>query len=172
VKPSEFRLTCAAGVLVLFLAGMTGLALIGSGKAIAPAAGGSPAKEPSLLTETQTKTYWFFAQGDTGAGAGPGLFETDFFKPAPAPKPAPKPAPPATRNVALIYRGLAGFPDGSRVAYLAVEGRTLNPAPGDEVADGWKLLSFDSEQAVLAKGDARIMLPFNRSTALTVPVKP
>lgn len=172
MKPAELRLACAAGVLLLFLTGVAGLALTGSGKVSAPVGGASLAKEPRLLTEQQSQTFWFFARGNTGAGAGPGLFETDFFKPAQAPKPAPKPVPPATRNLTLTYRGLAVFPDGSRIAYLATEGRTSNPVVGDTIADGWKLASFDSEQAVLAKDEARLILPFNRGTVLTVPVKP
>lgn len=172
MKPVELRLACAIGVSLVLVSGIAGLAVIGGGKAIAEPKSAAVAGEPRLLTETQTKTYWFFAQTDSGAGGGPGLFETDFFKPAPAPKPAPKPTPPATREVELIYRGLAAFPDGARVAYLAVEGRTLNPAAGDEIVDGWKLVSFDSDQAVLAKAESRHILPFNRRTALTVPAKP
>lgn len=172
MKTAELKLICAIGVLAVLLGGIAGLLAIGGGKdAVRPEAPAT-AVEPGLLTEDQKKAFWFFTKGDSGAGEGPGLFETDYFKPAPAPKPVAKPAPPATREVTLIYRGLAAFPDGSRVAYLALEGRNFNPAPGDEITHGWRLDAFDSDQAVLVKGEERLMLPFNRGTVLVVPAKP
>ena len=168
---SSRRILCAAAALLLLLLGLGGLALSPSAEPARPdASGGTPVAESPLLTVAQAETFAFFNQGRAAAANGRGLFETDFFKPPPAPKPAPKPPAPTSRELVLFYRGLAAFPDGERVAYLAVEGRTVTIGEGTDVADGWKLASFDADTAVLAKGEARVILPFNRRATLSVPV--
>lgn len=130
--------------------------------------------EPGRITAAQQETFAFFNDGRAAPGSGRGLFETDFFKPAPAPpKPVAKPpAPPAPRKFAVVYRGLAAFPGGASVAYVAVEGRVLTLTAGEAVAEGWTLREFDSAQAVLSKGDERFTLPFNRSSAVPANAKP
>lgn len=135
---------------------------------------GAVGAEPVRLTAAQGEVFAFFNDGRATTGAGRGLFETDFFKPAPAPaKPAPKPAPPPPpRNLAIVYRGLAAFPGGASVAYVAVDGRVLTLAEGEAVAEGWTLSAFDAERAELAKGEERITLPFNRSAAVPAAAKP
>jgi len=137
----------------------------------------SPAPEPRRLTAAQGEVFAFFNNGRATLGSGRGLFETDFFKPAPA-KPVPKavplppPPPPPPRKLAVVYRGFAAFPGGVSVAYVAVDGRVLTLAAGEAMAGGWMLLEFDAERAVLAKGEERFPLPFNRATVVAAPAKP
>jgi hypothetical protein len=146
-----------------------------------PGASGSAAtltyvapSEPVRITPVQQETFAFFNDGRAAPSSGRGLFETDFFKPAPAPpKPVVKPPPPPPpRNLAVVYRGLAAFPGGTSVAYVAVDGRVLTLSAGEAVAEGWTLLEFDSAQAVLAKGQERFTLPFNRTSAVPANAKP
>jgi hypothetical protein len=171
MSPSARRILCAAAVLLVLSLGLGGLVLSPwAAPAVPDGFGSTPPAESPLLTVTQAETFAFFNQGRAAAANGRGLFETDFFKPPPAPKPAPKPPAPTSRELVLFYRGLAAFPDGERVAYLAFEGRTLTIGEGADVADGWKLASFDADTAVLAKGEARVILPFNRRAILSVPV--
>jgi hypothetical protein len=172
MSPVVRRLSAAAATTFVLALGCLGLVFAPSGEAVAPPPSVAPTEEARLLTAGQADTFAFFNQSRATPGSGRGLFETDFFKPPPAPPPKPKPAPPATRELGLFYRGLAAFPDGASVAYLAVEKNTLTFGVGDVVADGWKLASFDSEQAVLAKDDRTVVLPFNRRSVLTVPAKP
>jgi len=136
-----------------------------------PAANFGP--EPVRLARVHADTFAFFNEGRAQTGSVRSLFATDFFKPPPAPPapPAPpKPAPPPPKPVSAAYRGFAAFPSGdSSVAYLAVDGRVLTLAPGQPVAAGWKLISFDAEAAELARDDARLRLPFNRPVNLPAP---
>lgn len=165
------RILFATTALFVLLLGLGGLAFAPSATSSVPGDfGPTPAAESPMLTATQAETFAFFNQGRATAANGRGLFETDFFKPAPTPRPAPKPPAPTSREFVLFYRGLASFPDGARVAYLALEGRTVMLAEGGDVTDGWKLVSFDSEAAVLAKGEERVTLAFNRRATLSVPV--
>ncbi len=167
------RLLRAAVVLALLLAGLFGLTKAPPPLHPAPSGGSGPAAEEAMrFTPAQRATADFLDNARAVAGTGRGLFETDFFKPPPAPPPKPKPAPPTTRELVLFYRGLAAFPGGGRVAYLSIEGRTATLAEGDPVTDGWQLVAFDPEQAVLAKGEQRLILPFNRRATMSVPVKP
>ena len=167
------RILRAALVLLLLLAGLLGLMKVPPSLRPAPSGGNTPAAEETLrFTPGQRATADFLDKGHAIAGTGRGLFETDFFKPPPPPPPKPKPVPPTTRELVVYYRGLAAFPDGSRVAYLSVEGNTVTLSGGDTVADGWKLTAFDAERAALAKGDQTLILPFNRRATVTVPVKP
>lgn len=173
MSPASRRLLRAAVVLLALLAGLAGLLSVPD-----PAPAAAPAPAPDLpaetprFTATHRATAAFLEAGRSGAATGRGLFETDFFKPKPAPPPKPKPAPPATRDLVVFYRGLAAFPDGARVAYFSVEGRTVTLAPGDTLAGGWQLAAFDADTATLAKGDTRLDLPFNRRGAIAVPAQP
>ena len=132
----------------------------------------SAAPEAVRFTAVQRATADFLDQGRVAAGTGRGLFETDFFKPPPVAPSKPKPPAPTTREVVVFYRGLAAFPGGARVAYVALEGRLLTLAAGEGVTDGWTLADFDAERAVLAKGERTVTLAFNRRAVLSVPVKP
>lgn len=196
MTPAAQRLTAAVGTLGVLLFATVGLALAPApslSSAPHPAGAKSAARgglagvaasasthpdEVSLLTDAQHDAYRFFqdnraaSASGTGTGTGRGLFETDFFKAPVTPPPPPKPPAPTRREVELFYRGLAAFPDGTRIAYLAFEGRTLTLALGEPVLDGWALAAFDSDQAVLTKGEERTVLPFNRRASLSVPLKP
>ncbi len=130
------------------------------------------APEISLITDAQHSAYRFFQDGKSGTGTGRGLFETDYFKPKPEPVKPPAPPAPTRREAVLFYRGLAAFPDGSRVAYLSLDGRALTLTAKDAVIDGWSLVEFDGDKAVLAKGDERVTLPFNRRAVVSVAIKP
>lgn len=139
----------------------------------APPAPAAPAPEPTRLARAHAATFAFFNEGRADLASGRGLFETDFFKPPPpppAPPTPPKPAPPPPKLVAASYRGFAAFPSGdSSVAYLSLDGRVVTLAPGEPVASGWKLLSFDAEAAELSRDDARLRLPFNKPVNLPAP---
>lgn len=171
MTPAARRVFRASLLLLVLVIGVAGLVF---SPAAAPRSspGGvvSPAPEPVRLTAAQGETFEFFNNGRAAPSSGRGLFETDFFKPAPVPpKPVPKaPPPPPPRNLAVVYRGLAAFPGGASVAYVSVDGRVLTLAAGEAVAEGWTLLEFNAEQAVLAKGEERFTLPFNRSAAVPV----
>lgn len=131
----------------------------------------SPAPEPARLARAHAETFAFFNEGRPDLGAGRGLFATDFFKPPPPPPPPPippKPAPPPPKLIAATFRGFASFPSGT-VAYLSLDGRVITLAPGEPVAEGWKLLSFDSDSAELSRDDARLRLPFNKPVPLPAP---
>ncbi|MBC8011588.1 MAG: hypothetical protein H7067_16000 [Burkholderiales bacterium] len=165
------RILYATTALFLLVIGLAGLVFAPfSTPAPTPRYAAAPAAEAPLLTATQAETFAFFNEGRAAAANGRGLFETDFFKPAATPKPAPKPPAPTRREFVLFYRGFAAFPDGTRIAYLALEGRTVLLGEGGDVTDGWKLVSFDSDAAVLAKGEERVTLAFNRRATLSVPV--
>lgn len=167
------QLLRAVAVLLLLFAGLIGLLTVPAPPGPAPSGpGGAAGPETSRFTAAQREAADFLDNGRAAAGTGRGLFATDFFKPPPTPPAKPKPPAPTTREQVLFYRGLATFPDGARVAYLSIEGRTLTPGIGDAVIDGWKLASFDAEQAVLAKDDRTVALVFNRRATLSVPVKP
>ena len=172
MSPAVRRLFSAVAALLVLAAGVAGL--MRGASPVAPTDGVDAAKvqpERARLAALQVETFEFFRQGrGEPVAAGRGLFETDFFKPPPAPPPKPKPKPPETREVAVFYRGLAAFPGQPGVAYLAVDGKTATYEPGAAVLNGWTLAEFTPEQAVLAKGDERLALPFNRRAALTVPV--
>ncbi len=175
MTPAARRILAAGSVLLLLLLGLAGLAFspsAGAARAGAGGAGEAVDAEAPLLTAEQARTFDFFNQGRVSTGEGRGLFATDFFKPAPAPPPKPAPAAPTRRELAVFYRGLASFPDGARVGYVSVEGRTLMLAAGEAVTEGWLLASFDADSATLAKGEERLVLPFNRRAILSVPVKP
>lgn len=165
MRAAPVRVARAAAALALLLVGLGGL-LRSRGPLAASADDGGPppdAGERTLLTERQREVYSFYNDKASGASSGGrGLFETDFFKPPPAP---------TTRELPVIYRGLASFEGGGRVAYLTVENRTLTLAAGDSVADGWTLAEFDFERATLAKADKTITVGFNRRAVLVVPVK-
>lgn len=135
-------------------------------------AGDGHVPEDSVITEAQHQAYRFFNDGRMDAGKGRGLFETDFFKAKPEPVKPPAPPAPTSRDAVLFYRGLAAFPDGARVAYLTLDGRSLTLAAGEDVADGWRLEVFDGERAILAKGEERVTLPFNRRAVVSVAIKP
>ena len=167
------RILRAAVVLALLLAGLIGLTNAPRpNDPVSPPGGKSPVGEAVRFTDAQRATADFLDNARAAAGTGRGLFETDFFKPPPAPPPKPKPMPPTTRELVLFYRGLAAFPDGGRVAYLSIEGRTVTLAAGEAVSDGWQLASFNAEQATLAKDGQTLILPFNRRVTVSVPVKP
>lgn len=167
------RILRVSAVLLLLLAGLFWLARApGSAVSALPTEVTPQADETLRFTPAQRATADFLDKGSAVAGTGRGLFETDFFKPPPAPPPKPPPTPPTTRELVLFYRGLASFPDGTRVAYLSVEGRTVTLPVGEDVTDGWQLAEFGPEQAVLAKGDEKRILPFNRRATVSVPVKP
>lgn len=175
MRAAPVRVARAAAALALLLVGLGGL-LRSRGPLAASADDGGPppdAGERTLLTERQREVYSFYNDKASGASSGGrGLFETDFFKPPPAPPPKPPPPPaPTTRELPVIYRGLASFEGGGRVAYLTVENRTLTLAAGESVADGWTLAEFDFERATLAKADKTITVGFNRRAVLVVPVK-
>ncbi len=146
-----------------------------------PAAPGAPAPEAPApearrLARGHADTFAFFNEGRAQTDSGRSLFATDFFKPPPPPPtpPAPpKPAPPPPKLVAASYRGFAAFPSGAAsIAYLAVDDRVVTLSPGDPVAEGWKLLSFDADSAELARDEARFTLPFNKPVKLpALPVK-
>ncbi len=172
------RKVLRASVLLLILAvGLVGLALspaaatrLGSGATLA----GTPETEPLRITARQADTFAFFNDGRAAIETGRGLFETDFFKPAPPPpRPAPKAAPPPPpRKIAVVYRGFASFPGGAGLAYLAVDERVREVGLGEAVAEGWTLLEYNADQAVLVKDGQRLALPFNRATAIPAAVKP
>jgi len=134
----------------------------------------NPAPEPALLARAHADTFAFFDEGRAQTDPGRSLFATDFFKPPPpppAPPSPPKPPPPPPKLVSASYRGFAAFPSGAAsVAYLSVDGRVVTLSPGDPVAEGWKLLSFDADAAELARDEARFRLPFNKPVSL--PAKP
>lgn len=167
MTPASRRVVRASLLLLVLLAGVAGLAFAPSVESRDSSADVLAAEqEPARLTAAQGDVFEFFNDGRAAAGSGRGLFETDFFKPAPAPTalPAPVPAPaPPPRNIALVYRGLASFPGGASVAYVTVDGRVLTLAPGEAVTEGWRLLEFDADKAVLAKGGERLTLSFNRA---------
>lgn len=138
----------------------------------APPAPAPFAPESARLARSHADTFAFFNEGRAQTAAGRSLFATDFFKPPPppVPPPAPKPPPPPPKLVAAAYRGFAAFPSGAAsVAYLAIEGRVVTLASGEPVAEGWKLVSFDADGAELARGDARLRLPFNKPVNLPAP---
>lgn len=175
MSPAARRISFATAALLLLTLGLAGLALGPRG----PAAAGpnTPAvliAEPARLGAEQTATFEFFNQDRDPAPAdsGRGLFETDYFKPPPAPPPKPKPTPPTTREIPVFYRGLAAFPDGADVAYLAVETRLITLESGGAVVDGWILSDFNSERAIITKDEEHLALPFNQRIALTVPAQP
>lgn len=175
MRAGSIRIARAAAALALLLVGLGGLLGSRAPRTAPDGGGGRPAdaEERTLLTARQREVYSFYNDkpADTASG-GRGLFETDFFKPPPAPPPKPPPPPaPTTRELPVIYRGLAEFDGGGRVAYLTVENRTLTLAAGDAVADGWTLAGFDSERATLAKADKTIIVGFSRRAVLVVPVK-
>ena len=138
-----------------------------------PAPAPTPGPEPGRLVRAHADAFAFFNEGRAETGAAGALFATDFFKPPPpppAPPAPPKPAPPPPKLVAASYRGFAAFPSGdSSVAYLSLDGRVVTLTPGEPVASGWKLLSFDSDSAELARDDARLSLPFNKPVNLPAP---
>lgn len=100
---------------------------------------------------------------------GPGLFETDFFKPAALPP--PKPPAPAEKPVSIAYRGLAEFADGARIVYLVVEGKPVQLAPGETVVGPWKLETADAETARFTREGAVHEILFNQGGQLPVPAK-
>lgn len=172
MNAATLRLAASIGVTALLLATLVGLAR--------PAPSFSPVRSipvaapgvEHLLTAEHRAVATFLASGRAGGGAsGPGLFSTDFFKPAPPPPPKPKPPAPTTREIPVSYRGLAAFPSGS-VAFLTVEGKELTLAVGDAVAGGWRLDAFDAEQAALVRDDERRNLPARRPAKLVVPAAP
>ncbi len=135
-----------------------------------PAPAPAAAPEPTRLARAHATTFAFFNEGRAQTDSGRDLFATDFFKPPPPPPPPPtppKPAPPPPKLVEASYRGFAAFPSGAAsIAYLAIDGRVLTLSPGDPVAEGWKLLSFDADSAQLARDEARFTLPFNKPVKL------
>lgn len=167
------RILAAAAALALLALAAAGL-VAGGGARPGPGPGprASVAPERLLFTPAQRQTADFIERASAAAGSGQGLFATDFFKPRPAAKLAPKPPAPTTREAVVFYRGLAVFPDGSRVAYLVFEGRTLTLSAGEKLTGEWALADFDGEQAVLVKGEKKIALAFNRRAVLSVPIQP
>lgn len=167
-----FRASLLLLVLVIVVAGLVFFPVV-SPRSI-PDGIVSPEPEPVRLSAAQRETFEFFNNGRAAPSSGRGLFETDFFKPAPVPpKPASKAAPPTPpRNLAVVYRGLAAFPGGASVAYVAVDGRVLTLEAGEAVAEGWLLLEFNAAQAVIAKSEERFTLPFNRPAAVPATAKP
>ncbi len=172
MNPVRRRFLLALVVLGLLMVGSAGLWLAASRAEAVARPPTEPADEPRLLTPAQAETYAFFNQGrPTPAGSGRGLFETDFFKPPPPTPPKPKPPAPTTRDIAVVYRGLAEFPGGASIAYIAVEDRLFTLERGASVGHGWTLSAFDSEKAVLAKEGETVTLDFNRRATLAVPAK-
>ncbi len=138
----------------------------------APTAGGpvpTENEEPPLLTAEHRAVAAFLASGRAGGGAnGQGLFSTDFFKPPPPPPPKPKPPAPTTREIPVLYRGLAVFSSGS-VAFFSVEGKDRVIAAGEPVAGGWTLENFDVENARLVRDEERKDFAARRPAKLIVP---
>lgn len=172
MKPTVRRILLACSVLVVAALASLGIVLARGSAAPGVSVVNGSLAEPSLLSAAQMETHQFLHQGSavSATGGERGLFETDFFKPVPPPPPKPKPPPPASREIPLVYRGLAAFPDSGGVAYLAVENRVLLLSIGDVVTDGWTLTSFDAIQAVMSKGEETRVLPFNVRSPLTVPI--
>ncbi|MCU0792746.1 MAG: hypothetical protein MUE42_07830 [Opitutaceae bacterium] len=166
------RFTFTAIVLSTLVLGAAGLTR-GGGVAARPAeAAPRAAAEISRLHPRDLETLEFFRQGRGEAVvSGPGLFATDFFKPPPEPPAKPKPKPPETREIALLYRGLASFPGSDGIAYLSVDGKVQTYERGAAFPAGWTLNDFDAERAVLARGEERLTLPFNRRANLSVPLE-
>jgi hypothetical protein len=158
-------------VLVVLLVAAFGVASAGRTSLVKVPADEQHAPEVSVITAAQHAAYRFFNDGRVDAGAGRGLFETDFFKPKPEPAKPPEPPAPTRRDAVLFYRGLAAFPDGARVAYLSLDGRALTLTAYEVVTDGWSLAEFDGERAILAKGEERVTLPFNRRAVVSVAIK-
>lgn len=179
MNTSQNRLLAPALVLTVLIGVVVGIMSAGRGTPLRAVAVENYAAETSALTHAQHQAYLFFQNGRVDAGSGQGLFETDFFKAKPVPvkpakpvKPVPVKPAPTTREAVLFYRGLATFSDGARIAYVMLDDRALVLSLDEEVTDGWRLESFDGDQAVLAKDEARVTLPFNRRAIVSVAIKP
>ncbi|AHF93193.1 hypothetical protein OpiT1DRAFT_00310 [Opitutaceae bacterium TAV1] len=169
IAASTLGVLLAGGALFFFASG-TSAPLDSLPAATAP-------RPESKLSTTDRETLAFFHQTPAAPGNGQGLFETDFFKPPPAPPkppdkpPPPKPPPPTDRQVPVAYRGMAEFPDGSRIAWLVVEDKLVQRRPGETVTGAWTLHDFDSGEARFARDDQTAKVAFNKTTTLPVPVE-
>lgn len=162
------RLTAAAALAAALFSAAVGLAW---SPAAPVALGPSPVEneEPPLLTAEHRAVATFLASGRAGGGAsGQGLFATDFFKPPPPPPPKPKPPAPTTREIPVLYRGLAAFPSGS-VAFFSVDGKDRVVAVGETLSGGWALESFTADRARLVREEERRDLDARRPAKLVVP---
>lgn len=174
MNPASRRVVFASLPLLAILVATAGLAF--SPREAEPVRHvGEARPETSRLTAAHGEVFAFLNDGRASATEGRGLFQTDFFKP-PAPPPPKPPAPPAPppppRMVAVVYRGLGAFPNGASVAYLSVDGGVSALGSGQAVAEGWRLLEFDGEKAVLEKDGERRSMPFNRAGSIPAAAKP
>jgi hypothetical protein len=170
MNPARLRVVRAALLLPVPLVVLLGLSRPSPAPRAAPPTA-EPAAETSVLKPDYAETFAFFDQGRASPGTGRGLFETDYFRPPPPPPPPPappKPAPPPPKRVLAAYRGFAAF-GANTVAYVSVDGRTVTLAPGETVAEGWKITSFDADGAELARGEETFRLAFNKPAQLPAP---
>lgn len=161
-----------------WISGSVLLGLLGLAWALAPWRAPAPAgtsltpdsalEERPHLESTHRETLAFFGSRPVRQ-AGRGLFETDYFKPAPKPPPPPKPTPPLTREAPALYRGFSEPASGLRLAYVEVDGSLRTLAVGDTVLGPWKVEKINDDSLVLLGGDLSEELAFRKRSTLTVP---
>lgn len=158
---------------LLLIGGFLFLITRGRGAPLDPVPAATTPAQSGRLTPSDAEVLAFFQQNPAKPVQGPGLFETDFFKPPPAPPkpPAPPPAAPVEKKIDVTYRGLAEFPSGARIAYLLVGEKLMQIAPGEVVVAPWKLASCDADSAQFTRDDTTLKVEFNKRIQLSVPAK-
>ncbi len=97
-------LIAASTLGALLLAGALFALTRGNSNPLDPVPSATTPRQTGRLTPTDAEVLAFFQQNPAKAAKGPGLFETDFFKPPPAPPAppvAPPPPPPKNRSMSL-----------------------------------------------------------------------
>lgn len=101
--------------------------------------------------------------------AAPEVEAVEVEKPAVVPEPSP---PPATRRIAVGYRGFYRSSNGDAFVYVEIDGATRVVSIKEPPVPSWEVDSVNASQLILKKGEGkRVEIPFNRKKNLEVPIK-
>lgn len=94
-------------------------------------------------------------------------FYTGYFVPAPTPEATPS----TTKSVSITYLGFFETAEGSRKAYLSVDGQTVSLAPGGIVAGKLSVDRIEKSEIVLLGGTLTTnTVGFRQESVIEIPV--
>ena len=129
------------------------------------------------IEQLSSKTAFFRIKPFTGTNEP---FYTLNFQPPPTPPPQPTPPavveppkpppPPPTKKIAVLYQGVYQTANGSKKAFLQVDGKLSILPPGGTVAADWAITEIAVKNLTLTNRSGKTnVLTFNRAGEIEVP---
>ena len=92
--------------------------------------------------------------------------------PPPAPEPPKPPPPPPAKKLALLYHGVYEAANGTKKAFLQVDGALSIFSPGSIVAADWAVAEIGLKKLTLTNKSAHTnVLDFNRTNVIEIPAQ-